>query len=281
MTYSIRGLRGVPASSGVNGGGTYCGGGNVSGSGLVVQVEVLFEHRNVSLTTGAEEQRFSDFVPALGVRAYRIHTSPQPVAIDREISPSNLVTNPSFESQEGGGLVPDGLWAIAGQDLMSSYFADSYTAVEGRHSLRLHTPTAGAGLQLRFFPTKTLANTTYVLSVWLMAEGVAGGALPTIELGFGSVGHGNVSWSSSAARPPGPQIVARGTAEWALHKASVVPGGAHYGTELAMQVVGEGVIWIDLLQLVQPVTAGGLKTDDMATTLASPALWMTASNLDN
>ena len=60
-----------------------------------------------------------------------------------------LVFNPSFESAEGGGLVPDGLWAKVGADIAASYAADGYTSVHGSHSLRVQTPTDGEGQGLQ------------------------------------------------------------------------------------------------------------------------------------
>jgi len=137
-------------SGGSNAGGTYCGDHHASdGSGI--QVEVLFEHRNVSVraSDGSGGVSFGDFVAPLGTRAYRIHAAHDDGDDGKRIKEGNLVLNPSFESAEGGGLVPDGLWAKVGADIAASYAADGYTSVHGRHSLRVQTPTDGEGQGLQ------------------------------------------------------------------------------------------------------------------------------------
>ena len=37
---------------------------------------------------------------------------------------------------------------------------------------------------------------------------------------------------------------------WRRHAAAVAGAASHWGTTLAAEVVGEGVVWLDLLQLV-------------------------------
>eukprot|EP01046_Picozoa_sp_COSAG06_P078490 COSAG06_NODE_26091_length_622_cov_0.592734_1_plen_103_part_01 len=65
------------------------------------------------------------------------------------------------------------------------------------HSLRIHNPTDGEGLQLQFFPAKTLAL-PYTLSVWTKAETLQTGGALELRLGFGLVGGTNISWTNGA-----------------------------------------------------------------------------------
>ena len=71
-------------SGGSNAGGTYCGD-DLASDGSGIQVEVLFEHRNVSVraSDGSGGVSFGDFVAPLGTRAYRIHATQ-----DKELHPT-------------------------------------------------------------------------------------------------------------------------------------------------------------------------------------------------
>ena len=90
-------------SAASNWGGTYCADSRHRSSrsrAPEVKVEVLFEHRNISVDTSATDLRFTDFIAPLGTRAYRIHsrTAVQPLGTNATLNPANLLFNPSFEA---------------------------------------------------------------------------------------------------------------------------------------------------------------------------------------
>ena len=140
--------------------------------------------------------------------------------------------------------MPDGLWAMVGADTAASYAVDRSTSVHDAHSLRIHNPTDGKGLQLQFFPAKTHA-VPYTLSVWTKAETLQTGGALELRLGFGLVGDSNISWTNGA-----PDLVAIVADEWTLQSVRVMGKEEHFGATLVAEVGGVGVVWLDLLQIV-------------------------------
>jgi hypothetical protein len=104
---------------------------------------VLFANRNVTVAGGV----LHDWVDAMGTRAYRL----TPVGAGRtaraEPNPKNLLFNPSFESAANAEF-PDAYSVMVGADKEAATFLDSRDSIHGLHSLRLHTPADGAGLQV-------------------------------------------------------------------------------------------------------------------------------------
>ena len=116
---------------------------------------VLFANRNLTVADCV----ISDSVDAMGTRAYRLTKAvgtDESVAADRRRIPQpprpkpsteNVLLNPSFESSANAEF-PDGYSLSIGRDPEAAVFVDSRDSVHGLHSLRLHTPADGAGLQV-------------------------------------------------------------------------------------------------------------------------------------
>jgi hypothetical protein len=133
---------------------------------------------------------------------------------------------------------------MVGADTAASYALDRSTSVHDAHSLRLHNPTDGNGLQLQFFPAKTRA-VQYTLSVWTKAETLQSSGPLELRLGFGTVGSTNASWTNGA-----PELLVAVGDEWALQSVSLMGKEERFGATLIAEVGGVGVLWLDLLQLV-------------------------------
>jgi hypothetical protein len=119
-------------------------------------LKLPFENREISLTQG----KFSDLIDAYGTRCYQYEFSP---AINL-LASDNLAYNGDFEEYFSPGVVA-GFYASVRDEPGVTYFADSQISFSGRHSLRLHNPTAAEGVRLRSFPVQLEADQSYILSI--------------------------------------------------------------------------------------------------------------------
>lgn len=86
-------------------------------------------------------------------------------------SVSNILPDPSFEwmySVSSG--VPAVTYGGAGSDRGATYAIDSRVVYHGDHSLRLTTPTEGAGCKLTLFKLPYVLGKSYILSIWAKAD---------------------------------------------------------------------------------------------------------------
>lgn len=116
---------------------------------------VLFSHRNVSLSAapgGDASALLSDFIDALGTRAYRIFLKEHAPASLATQDSKNVLLNPSFEdcggpgNIAGGNAFPDGYWTMVGNDTAATAVIDNRDSVDGLRSMRLHTPVAAPAI---------------------------------------------------------------------------------------------------------------------------------------
>ena len=154
-------------------------------------------NRKVAVTRGV----LVDSVDAMSTRAYRLTKAKAKAAEDQSASlpsstsggvgriivpnPKNLLLNPSFEACANPEF-PDGFSANIGRDPEAAVFIDSRDSVYGLHSLRLHTPSDGAGLQVLAFPPEAAynkLNTTFALSLWARGVGVDPAKPPMLRFG--------------------------------------------------------------------------------------------------
>ena len=229
-------------------------------------------NRNVAVKGGV----FSDSVDAMSTRAYRLSKAAPAVPAVKETlvapNPKNLILNPSFEDCANAEF-PDGFSANVGRDPEAAVFVDSRDSVHGLHSLRLHTPSDGSGLQILAYPVESayaLLNTTFKLSLWARGVGVA--AVPP-RLRFGVPYYDFLPWAKPVpctAEPPlkGPSAICH---EFSLN-VSLTPEWTHYSMEVVtpgrvlngdtswvfVQLEGAGKALVDLLELVEAPHAESL-----------------------
>lgn len=198
------------------------------GAAVRGEAQVLFENRVLPVDGGV----WSDFIDAVGTRAYRIELEPPPAG-PAVIDPRNVVVNPSFEEAHNTGT-PDGCY-ISVQDQLSSWFVDPRTAVHGRQSLRLCTASEGRGVRVAPFPVPLSAGRRYRLSVW--ARGMREGLRFRLELdaiaGDAAVHEVGTEWR-----------------EYAVEFTATPQAGAR--SQAALTLLSAGTAWFDALQ-VHPV----------------------------
>lgn len=119
---------------------------------------VIFENREISI----ENDEINDFIEGYGRRVYLFGKGTQrPI----QINSRNMTRDPGFEEMATPG-VPTSCYARVGNDRGATYFTDSRISVEGRHSIRMNTPTDNNGCSLGFFPVMVNSGSGYTLSVW-------------------------------------------------------------------------------------------------------------------
>ena len=226
---------------------------------------VLFAARNVSVRDGV----LRDWVDAMGTRAYRLRPS---TATEPTISPNrnNLLFNPSFERSGGGvgGAAPDGIWASVEGDSAAAVFSEPRDSVHGLHSLRIHTPTEGQGLLFShaMCPVSMIPDTEYEVSVWARGKSFAATAAhgPTFRLGL--LGYG-ISFDGRDYLSL-KSFTLNDT--WTRYTMTVKPpdlGGKKQGCyreyKVAWQLETAGVMFLDLLELVQANLTSAVEQQDI------------------
>ena len=235
-------------------------------------------NRMVTVNNGV----FTDSVDAMSTRAYRLEktkvTTDQALAAGSrgpglriEPNPKNLLLNPSFEACANSEF-PDGFSANVGRDPEAAVFVDSRDSVHGLHSLRLHTPSNGAGLQVLAFPPEAAydkVNTTFHLSLWARGVGVDPAFAPTLR--FGVPYYDFLPWSEPVpctvgpAPHTGPSAACHEfsknvtlTSEWTRYSLDVTtPSHVLNGDTswVFFQLEGAGKALVDLIELVEEAAA--------------------------
>eukprot|EP01051_Picozoa_sp_SAG22_P000351 SAG22_NODE_8_length_37215_cov_120.960351_19_plen_1710_part_00 len=194
---------------------------------------LLFHHRNVTLVPAPSGggSVLTDFIDALGTRAYRIFLTAEKGTSIATADPKNVLLNPSFEysggsggaalSDErpniaGGNAFPDGYWTMVGNDTSATAVVDNRDSVDGLRSMRLHTPADKKGLMVVSYPTESATwhgsptlkpGQKWTLSVWARApagaEGAAGTSALPVVLRFGAPYYYFYSWGTKGVMTPG------------------------------------------------------------------------------
>jgi hypothetical protein len=198
---------------------------------------------------------FSDYLRGGETRAYRI--------LFTELVPSdgdnfdgtnslantkieNLVYNPSYEISYNSASVPDGNYISmsSGTEDASTFFGDGRISVNGRQSLRLSSPTDGAGLLLSPYTIPKLNQTAigYIFSVWL--KGNQGGEAVSFH------------FNDKIFDTDGKAVTVTATTEWTLEVINMKVGkdittACPYGCRGWLQygMTTKGVVWLDMLSL--------------------------------
>ncbi len=203
------------------------------------KVKVLFENRSVNQSGGY----FSDHLSAFGSQVYLINLKKE----NGSLKPwtKNLIKDPGFEDVSSPG-VPASCYARGGGDRGATYFLDSREHLEGKHSIRLVTPTENKSIKLRFFPFTGRNGGSYFISVWAKADPEQG------------LKNGTENKKQYFEIALGDYAITRFelTGEWKEYVTNVtIP---YYNdqpprTNVILQMPSAGVAWFDMLQAVESV----------------------------
>ncbi|MEA1875513.1 MAG: hypothetical protein U9N86_01500 [Bacteroidota bacterium] len=206
-------------------------------------IDVLYEDRQIH-TNGNEIQ---DLIDGYGVRVYRIsgHNG------GTEYYPGNLIQDPGFENTVSPG-VPAACYARVGTDKGANYFLDASKPFEGRHSLRMVTPSDNQGVTLSFFPVRLNSGTGYTLSVWARID-TNSVIIPKRNFWqklFGKNKYEGSFLSISAGDYASEKVSL--THDWTRYKIHFqVPADGTNTIKInpSLELISQGTAWFDLLEL--------------------------------
>ncbi|MCK5806167.1 MAG: hypothetical protein KAI66_25270, partial [Lentisphaeria bacterium] len=181
-------------------------------------------------TTPPRQAVFEDMIDAFGVRVYRL-TIPGMTHRGTTQTPGNMIVNPGFENNPSVG-VPAGCYTTGSRDRGATCTVDSRVALEGTHSLRLHTPHADAGIRVKPFRPRIEPGAAYSFSFW--AKCAAGQPPQTLGVGI-------------AGEPKQTFIL---NSQWRRHSVSAVAPTKSRNSKMPLWYTLEsaGTAWIDELE---------------------------------
>lgn len=206
------------------------------------KVDLLFERRQVEASSGM----ITDWMDALGTRIYRLPVGPFPPE-DIQLSPDNIVANPSFEEIVSPGT-PANCYLWIGEVRNANCATDPFVARHGRQSVRMTVPAEGTGptlvpfllrdpkMQLRDFTTDPMwfrytPGTKLKFSVWAKAQ------TPGMKFRFVDANLDSM-----------PQTFTL-TSEWQRYEGEgVAKREMPYG-RLGIQLIGPGTAWFDVFEV--------------------------------
>lgn len=191
------------------------------------KAEVVFENRSVEVAQG----KLADPIEAFGTRVYRLQVEAPPA--DRvTLDPRNVIVNPSWEEAHNVGT-PDGCYTGIGADKGATWYVDPRTAVHGRQSLRLRTPTEGQSFSVAPFPVALVPGKRYALSVWAKGERAGQQFMLTMD---------------TVKAADGTHAL---TTEWQEYRAEFVASERSKGrVGPSLRLISAGSAWFDALQVV-------------------------------
>ena len=223
-----------------------------------ISIEVLFENRLLShdSPTSNGSVIVRDTIGAMSTRAYRIQQQAPPLTDRHELGYASLVINGDFEAQSSVG-VPDTVFVTPRGDLGSTFFVDSRVAASSGfavsaggvgHSLRMITPTAGAGLHLSLGTHALASSTNYSLNMMLRTVLMANA---TFRVGLSSRGdEPNCCDVAPTSILTSLQHASDRPGEWrAVESMFTSPSDCGSSCVLGLELVSNGTVWIDQLVL--------------------------------
>ena len=193
----------------------------------------------------------SDYLRGGNTRAYRIVTTSTKISKLQYSSETNLVYNPSYEISFNPA-VPDGNYVDLHSltDDSATFFADARDSIDGRQSLRLTSPSAGAGLSFAPYTIPKLNQTakSYSFTVWI--KGVKNGQ-EVVTFRFNDKILNPKDGSSST-------INITATSNWQqteiiMNVGSDIATACPYGCRgwMSYELITKGTVWLDALSLVE------------------------------
>lgn len=137
---------------------------NTQGLKLPLAGKVLFEDRSIEIR---ENGRLQDIIEGFGRRIYYFDLRQK--ADNKRNKEQNLLLDPSFENSLVPGTPAACYFKLRG-DRGAHAQLDTRLSIDGRHSLRLTTPTYDNGLNVELFPVELKSGQAYAFSFWAKAR---------------------------------------------------------------------------------------------------------------
>ena len=217
----------------------------------------------------------NDVLGPYGVRLYSLSESEVEYGAPVPASHRNLVIDPGFE-WEPAPATPAAVYAGRGGARGAASFLDPRVALEGRRSLRLHTPGLEGGVPIGPYSPTVLEGRTYRLSVWARASDDAAprtrAALGNLESPAVPADSARIAALASIREIDGPALrLAAGPAhawvalstEWQeYHLDAAMPAGTSRAG-ISLELGTPGTAWLDMLQLydISPSIAAAAQPD--------------------
>ena len=202
-----------------------------------------------------------DVLEPYGVRLYRLVESDEELGAPVPASHRNRVLDPGFE-WEPAPATPAAVYAGRGGARGATSFLDGRVTLEGRRSLRLHTPDLSGGVPIAPYSPTVREGHTYRLSVWARASADAGPrtrvALASVDSLLASADSARAAELEAIRQVGGPALhLAVGpartwvplTTDWQeYHLDAAMPDGASRAG-ITLSLATPGTAWLDMLQL--------------------------------
>ncbi len=221
------------------------------------RIDVLFENRQ--LTSDGNE--INDLIDGYGIRVYRIRGH-----IEKARShEGNLIQDSGFENSVSPG-VPSACYARVATDKGASYFLDASSPFEGKHSLRMVTPSDNEGVTLSFFPVRLNSGTGYTLSVWARID-TTSVIMPSRSFWqrlFGKKKFKGSSFYISAGDYSGKKVsLTHNWAQYKIHFQVPADGSNTIKINPSLELISQGTAWFDELELYpDPLIEYGINKSD-------------------
>jgi hypothetical protein len=193
---------------------------------------------------------FSDHLPAYGSQVYKIDIDPVTAKVRQWTG--NMIVDPGFEDLTSPGI-PSACYARPGGDRGATYFLDPRISYEGNNSLRLITPSENKSINIRFFPVKVKAGSSYMISIWAKAD-------PEQRFSVDDSLVTHVKSVKSSLQYAEAGLLEFGTArfvpatEWKQFVTFVtIPSDTlpEIKANVILRMPGQGVAWFDMLQVIE------------------------------
>lgn len=188
--------------------------------------KVLFEDRDIELSNN----RLQDIIEGYGRRIYQFELEEKPPST--LLYAQNSLLDPSFENSLVPGTPAACYFKLRG-DRGAHAQLDTRTSVEGRHSLRLVTPSFDNGIDVSLFPVQLKTGQSYALTFW--AKGTHNTQALSFRIGNGAEKEFRLS--------PGWRNY-----QW-VFKAQGNEATRNSKTGIIFSLLTPGQAWVDLVQL--------------------------------
>lgn len=189
----------------------------------------------------------SGTVTPFGVTALKLFSDRAEEALfvgeNRPVNGSNMLRDPSFEwAYSVSGNVPASVYGGVGKDRGATYSIDSRVAYHGDHSLRLTTPSQGAGSRVSFYPLPLQVGKSYIMTIWARASKESLARLKKGEKMMFRMSLGGIASQEFEL-----------TDQWKLYELSTtyaVAAKDPRALTCSLELLGRGTAWFDLAEVV-------------------------------